>query len=306
MKKIIVAALALFTICGANSQQDAMLSQYMFNGLFLNPAYAGSHKYMTSSLLHRSQWVNFDGAPATYLVSIDGPIKSKNMGLGGVIMHDRIGITQETSLHVDYAYHIKAGKGKLALGARAGGSVYTADLDEIKVWDSNDQVYMGGRSTSFLPRFGAGIYYFSERWYAGLSVPTLIAYQKDYSFSVDVNDATMLERHYYLTGGYVFDVNENWKVKPSMLTKFLPKAPVQADFNLAFLYKDMLWLGGSYRTGDAAVFMIEYQANGRFRIGYAYDMTITDIRNYSGGSHEIMLGYDFGRDVTKVIDPRFF
>jgi type IX secretion system PorP/SprF family membrane protein len=305
MKRII----GIFFILGAFSataQQDAMLSQYMFNGLYLNPAYAGSHKYMTSTLLHRSQWVNFDGAPATYVVSADGPIKSQNMGLGGIIMHDRIGITRETSFHIDYAYQLKAGNGKLAFGIRAGGSMYSANLNDLQVWDAGDQIYQQGRVSTFLPRFGAGIYYYSPKWYAGLSVPTLMAWQKNQDFNVDVNKGTMLHRHYYLTGGYVVTLDEQWKMKPSALVKFLPGAPVQADVNLSFLYKDQLWMGASFRTGDAVVLLLEYQTNVRFRVGYAYDLTYSAIRKYSAGTHEIMIGYDFGKDLTKMKDPRFF
>jgi type IX secretion system PorP/SprF family membrane protein len=305
MKKIIISTLLLTSVV-SQAQQDPMLSSYMFNGLYLNPAYAGSHKYTSSTLLHRSQWVNFDGAPATYVISADGPIKGKNMGLGGIILHDRIGITKETSFHADYSYQIKAWEGKLAFGLRAGGSFYSANLDDLKVWDGGDQVYNQGRVSAFLPRFGAGLYYFSNRWFAGLSVPTLFAWQKNYDFHVDVNKATMLHRHYYLTGGYVFDLNEQWKVKPSALVKYLPGAPVQADFNVNFLYKDMLWLGSSFRTGDAVVFLLEYQTNARFRVGYAYDATFSAIRRYSAGSHEVMIGYDFGKDVVKMKDPRFF
>ena len=150
------------------------------------------------------------------------------------------------------------------------------------------------------------MYYFCDNWYAGLSVPTLLAYDVNNSFSFDVNESTFLNRHYYAYGGYVFKLNEQLKLKPSSLIKYLPSAPLEADINLHLLIKDQFWIGAGYRTNDAMVMMLEYQTNIRFRVGYAYDLTLTKIRNYSNGSHEIMIGYDFGKDLIKVKTPRYF
>lgn len=306
MKKIIIIIFVVALNITTKAQQDQMISQYMFNGLFLNPAYAGSHKYFTSSLLHRSQWVDFPGAPKTYLLAVDGllPTKSDNMGVGLIAGHDRIGATEQTDIYANYAYQLKLNKGRLAFGLKAGASNYVFNSN-VTVWDEGD-VNFTGRRTTWVPKFGFGTYYFTEKWYAGVSVPTLLAYDPDQTFSADVNESTFLNRHYYLNGGYVFTLNEKFKLKPSTLIKYLPTAPLQADINLNLLYNDQFWIGASYRSNSAVVFMVEYQTNARFRVGYAYDLTTTRIRNYSTGTHEIMIGYDFGKDLIKIKTPRYF
>lgn len=282
------------------------MSQYMFNGLFLNPAYAGSHQYFSSSLLHRTQWVSFPGAPKTSLVAIDGLIPKKdNMGVGLIVAHDRIGATEQTDVYANYAYQLRLKKGKLAFGLKAGVSNYIFKSSGVTVWDANDEVFTGRRS-AWLPKFGFGTYYFCDNWYAGISIPTLMAYDANHDFSFDVNKGSFLNRHYYVYGGYVFKLNEKFKLKPSTLVKYLPAAPVEADINLNLLYNDQFWIGASYRSMDAVVLMVEYQTNTRFRVGYAFDFTTSKIRNYSTGTHEIMIGYDFGKDLVKVKTPRFF
>jgi type IX secretion system PorP/SprF family membrane protein len=290
----------------ALSQQDPMLSQYMFNGLYLNPAYAGSHKYWTSTLTYRNQWVGFDGAPKTVIAAVDGPLPGKNMGLGAIFMHDQIGVTRQNSALVNYAYQLRFNDlGKLALGVQAGISQFSAKLTDLTVWD-NDQVFQNDLTSKVLPRFGLGAYWFADKWYAGLSVPTLFAYDPDKSFQIDVSRATFLHRHYLLTGGYVFTMNAWWKLKPSVLLKYVENAPLEGDFNLSTVFNNQFWVGVSYRTGDALAFLVEYQSNAYFRIGYSYDMTTTRLRNYSSGSHEIMIGIDFGKDLVKVKTPRYF
>lgn len=306
MKKSIIILFAVILNITANAQQEPMVSQYMFNGLFLNPAYAGSHQYFSSSLLHRTQWVSFPGAPKTSLVAVDGLIPKKdNIGVGLIVAHDRIGATEQTDVYANYAYQLRLKKGKLAFGLKAGVSNYIFKSSGVTVWDANDEVFTGRRS-AWLPKFGFGTYYFCDNWYAGISIPTLMAYDANHDFSFDVNKGSFLNRHYYLYGGYVFKLNEKFKLKPSTLVKYLPAAPVEADINLNLLYNDQFWIGASYRSMDAVVFMVEYQTNTRFRVGYAFDFTTSKIRNYSTGTHEIMIGYDFGKDLVKVKTPRFF
>lgn len=307
MKKSVIIIFVVLLNITAKAQQDPMISQYMFNGLFLNPAYAGSHKYVTSSLLHRTQWVDFPGAPKTSFLAIDGliPSKSENMGLGLIVAHDRIGATEQTDIYANYAYQLKLNKGKLAFGLKAGVSNYVFKSADLTIWDANDDVFTG-RKTAWLPKVGAGAYYFTDKWYAGISVPTLLAYDANHDFSVDVNSGSFLNRHYYAYGGYVFKLNEQFKLKPSTLIKYLPAAPVEVDINLNLLYRDQFWIGASYRSMESVVFMVEYQTNSRFRVGYAFDYSITKIRKYSNGTHEIMIGYDFGKDLIKVKTPRYF
>ena len=307
MKKSIIIFFVVLLNIAAKAQQDPMISQYMFNGLFLNPAYSGSHKYYTSSLLHRTQWVNFPGSPKTTLLAVDGliPGKSENMGVGLIVTHDQIGATEQTDIFGNYAYQLKLKKGKLAFGLKTGVSNYVFKSNNVTVWDANDEVFTG-RRTTWLPKFGAGAYYFTEKWYAGISIPTLVAYDANHDFNFDVNKGTFLNRHYYAYGGYVFTLDKKFKLKPSALVKYLPSAPLEADLNLNLLYNDQFWIGASYRSMDAVVIMVEYQTNYRFRVGYAFDYTTSKIRKYSAGTHEIMIGYDFGKDLVKIKTPRYF
>lgn len=308
MKKVIIliAAFGLFTV-KSNAQQDPMVSQYMFNGLYLNPAYAGSHDYWSSTLSYRNQWVGFEGAPETAIAAVDGKIPEKNMGLGLVLMHDRIGVTKQNTAVFNYSYQIRTGSNsKLALGVNAGISQFSAKLTDLTVWDTDDQVFQNDLTSKILPRFGVGAYYFGKKHYVGFSIPTLFAYQKGMDFNFDLSRATFLRRHYLLTAGYVFETSKDIKIKPSVLLKYVNNAPLEADFNLATVYKDTYWIGASFRTGDAVSIILEYQTNSYFRIGYAYDITFSKLRNYSAGSHEIMIGIDFGKDLVKVKTPRYF
>lgn len=306
MKKIILISITLFLGISVKAQQDVMVSQYMFNGLFLNPAYSGSHKYFSSSLLHRSQWVGFTGAPQSSLIAIDGPLLNQKMGVGLIMSNDHIGVTDQTDIFGNYSYQLPLSKGKLAFGIKAGVSRYYSKYNQLTYWDQGDQVFNSNTITKWLPKFGFGTYYYAEKWYAGISIPTLLAYDENKNFSLDVNKSSDIRRHYFLTAGYVYELNKLFKLKPSFLLKYIPAAPLEVDINLNLLYNDQFWFGVSYRTEDAVTVLIEYQTNYRFRVGYAYDFTTSKIRNYSSGSHEILIGYDFGKDLIKVKTPRFF
>ncbi len=306
MKKIlIITGLALSSLF-ASAQQEVMVSQYMFNGLFINPAYAGSHKYFSSTLLHRNQWVSFPGAPKTFLVSADGPIANDKMGIGFIVAHDIIGVTSQTDINANYSYKIKLGNGKLAFGLKAGLSNYSVNTADLKVWNSDDAILSDDSQSQFLPKVGFGVYYYSSKWYGGISIPTLIAYENGNDFSMNIDQSSFLRKHFLINGGYVFDISEKIKLKPSSLIKYEKSAPIEADINCSILYDETIWFGISYRTNDAIIGIIEYQANKRFRVGYSYDFTLSEIGNYSSGSHELMIGYDFGKDLVNIKTPRFF
>jgi type IX secretion system PorP/SprF family membrane protein len=306
MKKLTLTLIVIMFCIRAIAQQDPMLSQYMFNGLFLNPAYAGSHRYFSSSMLYRTQWVGFDGAPRTSLFAIDGPIKNEKMGVGLIVAHDQIGVTRQTDVMGNYAYNIQLGKGKLAFGIKGGFGTYNAKVTDLTYWDKGDQIYANDIQSKFIPKFGFGTYYHTENWYAGFSIPTLLAYESGKDFKLDVEKSSFVRRHYLLTAGYVYSINELWKFKPSVLIKSVNNAPTEIDLNASIFYKDMIWFGCSYRSKDAVVLIAEYQANMQFRIGYAYDITLSRLNSYSNGTHEIMIGYDFGKDIIKVKTPRYF
>jgi type IX secretion system PorP/SprF family membrane protein len=305
MKRIAtVISMLAFSLMGS-AQQELQISQYMFNGLFLNPAYAGTHPYWSATVLHRSQWVNFPGAPKTNLLAVDGPIKDKNMGLGFMVTNDNIGLTKINDISAAYSYRIKLGKkdGQLSFGLRAGIRNQTfnvADLQNIP--DPNDPLYINGNQSVWTPKFDFGVYYYKERGYLGLSIPNVLAVD---SRKKDNTDAG-LRRHYYLNGGYVWKLSNSVDFKPSFLVKYEPTAPVSVDLNAHFLFNQRLWVGVSYRHNAAFVGMVEFAITPNLRAGYAYDYTTTAIRTFQGGSHEIMLGYDFTQKLVKIKNPRYF
>ncbi|HEX2618238.1 MAG TPA: type IX secretion system membrane protein PorP/SprF [Flavobacteriales bacterium] len=299
--------LAILCVRTAHAQQEVMVSQYMFNGLFLNPGYAGSHPYVSASLLHRAQWMNVDGAPRTSMLAIDGPLLGEKMGVGFTLVNDRIGISHETEVAGEYAYRIRTGAtGRLAFGLKAGIGVYSANLNELVYWDAQDALYQQNIKNTVLGKFGFGLYWHDDRSFVGLSVPTLYAADGALTSAVASALDHYYVQHYYLYAGHVFELNESFDLKPSVLLKYQQQAPPEVDLNCNVLFRDRFWLGVGYRTGDAVVGMVEYQISPMFRLGYAYDMTTSKLSTYTSGTHEVMLGMSFGRDPIKIKTPRYF
>jgi type IX secretion system PorP/SprF family membrane protein len=296
-----------FSLHPAMAQQELMISQYMFNGLFLNPAYAGSHPYASATLLHRSQWTGMPGAPRTNLAGIDAPLMDGKMGVGFTVAHDVIGVSRDMEMAVQYAYRIRTGgNGHLAFGLKAGLSLYSAKLSDLTYWDAQDAVYQNNISNAAVGKFGFGMYWNNERSYVGISVPTLHSTDGALVAETAGSPDHYFTQHYYLNAGHVLELNEDLDLKPNVLLKFQPQAPPEADLNLNLLYKERFWLGAGYRTGDGLVGMVEFQINHMFRAGYAYDMNTSELRRYNGGSHEVMLGIDLGREPIMIKNPRFF
>jgi len=309
MKQLRPYLIALGALCAtqAMAQQEVMVSQYMFNGLFLNPAYAGSHGYTSASLLHRTQWMQMAGAPRTSMAAVDGSIMHGKMGLGLSIVHDQIGVSRDLDIAGHYAYHLRLNEySKLSFGLRAGMSIYSARLSELIYWDTDDQIYRNDISDQKVGKFGFGIYWYNREAYVGLSVPTIHA--ADGNIRMDIAGTTdhYFTQHYYLHAGRVFPLGEYLDIKPSTMVKFMPNAPAEADINCNLLYRERIWFGLGYRTGDAFIGMLEFQVNTQMRIGYAYDMTTSRLSDHTSGSHEVMLGIDFGRELVKIKTPRYF
>lgn len=305
MKKYILPCMMILMPFLVKAQQDPMISQYMFTGLVLNPAYAGSHEFTNATALYRYQWANVstdngtDGwNPRTFVATVDGKIQSSNLAWGVILGNDQYGPSSKNDVIANFGYHLPVGNGKLSVGLRGGMSFYNADLNTLNNL-SNDPAFQTNASNAVLGNFGAGVYYYSKKFYAGVSVPHVVE-------NTLVTDNSTYERHYYATTGYVLEVSDNLAIKPSILMKAVNAAPVEFDFNLNFLISNMVWLGASYRTGDSYVFLVEYQATKNLRIGYAYDKLFTDLDTYSTGSHEFMISYDFGVSPLKVRSPRYF
>lgn len=307
LRKILLLVACSLAFSAAHAQQEVMVSQYMFNGLFLNPAYAGSHGYVSTSLLHRAQWVQMDGAPRTSMAAVDGSLLNGKMGLGFTIVHDQIGVSRDLDMSGHYAYHLRTGqRSRLSLGLRAGLSMYSARLSDLVYWDSNDPLYQSNIQNALVGKFGFGLYWYDATSYVGISVPTI--YAADGQLTIDAPDALdhYFTQHFYLQAGKVFPLGEYFDIKPSTVIKYQPEAPLQADINCNLLYKERIWFGAGYRTGDALVGMVEYQITPQMRIGYAYDMNTSRLRTYNAGSHEVMIGIDLGKDLIKIKTPRYF
>ena len=311
IKQIALVAVSLVTIClSANAQQEFMLSQYMFNQMVFNPGYAGSKHFISADALYRRQWVDFPGSPTTQTFSIHSPIGLTNMGGGLYVAHDNIGVTDKTDAYLNYAYHLKMNDNlHLGLGIRGGVSFYSARLQDLIYWDQNDKVFPQETQSNTLPNFGAGAYLYSRLYYVGIACPNLLSFSPDRPVTLNSDKLKNIPnqvRHYYITGGYVFEFSEDFVLKPSTMVKYTYNAPVEVDINVNALLAGAFWIGASYRTGDSFIGIIGYDITRQLHLGYAYDFTTTDIKDYSSGTHEITLGYDFGYDIMKMKTPRYF
>jgi type IX secretion system PorP/SprF family membrane protein len=300
---VIVVVLVLCYEQG-RAQQDAMYSQYMFNYLAVNPGYAGSRDVLSATGLYRKQWVNVEGAPSTTTFAIDMPIRHEQMGIGLMVFNDQIGVEKNTGLYASYAYRLRlTKKGTLAFGANIGFAQYRASLGNVdpKNPTTPDQAF--SRNVNNLnPNFGFGVFYSTDRFYLSASLPHVLA--SDLIESTELQ--SRLKKHYFLGAGYVFRVNPNLTLKPSVLVKVVEGAPMQGDANLNAWLMDKVGLGVSYRTGDAVVLLAEFQLLPALRFGYAYDITTTRLARYASGTHELMLRYEFATRKKKIVTPRYF
>lgn len=288
----------------ARGQQDPMFSQYMFNTLAFNPAYAGSADVFTLMALTRHQWVGFSGAPATQTLVGHSPLRKQHMALGGTILNDRAGPLRRTGAYMDYAYRLRTGEhGQLAFGLRGGAHIVQADLLSLGTVDADPT--SGAFSSKLMPNFGFGVFWHTTRAYVGLSIPKLLESELADGQGAAVETAREI-RHYFLMGGMVFDIGGGILFRPSTMIRVVKGAPLSADLNANFLLRDKLWLGAMYRWGNAFGFMAQYQFNEQFRAGYAFDLTTTRLAAYNAGTHEIMLGYDLRFSRGRTISPRYF
>lgn len=286
----------------AYGQQQVMFTQYMFNGLAINPAYAGSHESISMSLLAREQWTGLDGAPSTQTFAVHTPFVNQRIGLGLLVLHDKIGVTEQTGTYASYSYKIPFENGSnLAFGVQAGLTSFNAKFSEVS---STDPTFSNGDIKELHPAFGFGMYYSNKRMYAGLSIPQLNQRVIDGELA---DSDSKLVRHYFGTFGYLFTLNQSLKLKPSVLLKVVKGAPAEMDFNANLIINDVLWLGLSYRSFDSFDALFQVQVTNKLQIGYSYDLaTSSEIRRINSGSHEFMLHYLFSFDKKKIVTPRYF
>jgi type IX secretion system PorP/SprF family membrane protein len=308
LKKIIIALLLGFAGLNMNAQQEAMFTHYMYNTLAVNPAYAGSRDAITATVLHRSQWVSFKGAPTTQTLTVHGPLKSKKIGLGLSVVNDKIGPIRNTAAYADFAYILKlTEKSNLAFGLKGGINYMQANLSALVLDNQSDAAFENNISSKILPNFGFGMYYSTEKFYAGISAPKLLENNfitKETSFSTKI---TQEIRHYYVIAGAVFKLSENIDLKPTTFVKVTTGAPIEADLTTTFIFKKKLNAGVMFRTGDAVGVLVGYSIADQFHIGYSFDWSYgLKSFKYNNGSHEIMLSYDiFGKGKEKS-KARFF
>lgn len=325
MKKILLTFILLSVIqLTATAQQDAQYSQYMFNSLVINPAYAGYKEALNISLLHRHQWAGFDGAPVTESFLMDGAFfNNKNVGLGLAVVNDKIGIQRQTSAYANYSYRLPVGDGaRLAFGLALGLAQYSFDASEATLQNPDDDNYAGGDESYFAPEGKVGLFYSTDKFYAGLSATNLISNTANYAES-GKNIIARQARHYFLTAGYLLNLNPNLKFKPSFLIREDTKGPTNLDLNSFFIVKEKVWLGASYRTGinlgnksdtyggtfkkNSIIGAIQLSISEKFRVGYAYDYSLSNLNDVSNGTHEISIGMTLNsKKGTAMPTPRYF
>ena len=307
-RKITIALVGLLLwITDSYSQQDPQYTQYMYNMNIVNPAYAGSKGTLSLGLLGRSQWTNVNGGPQTMSFDAHAPV-GKKVGMGLSMIADEIGPAKEQNIYADFSYTISTSQeGRLAFGLKGGVTLLNVNLLDVVLpqTSTGDDPLFDENINDAFPNFGAGVYYYNDKWYAGFSVPNIL--KSEHLDKENINTKASEEVHYFLTTGYVFDLSSTLKLKPSVMIKGVTGAPISFDVNANVLLYDRFEMGASYRWQDAVSLLFNFGVTRSFRVGYAYDYTISEFSNSNtGGSHEIILLYDIDFTKKNLKSPRFF
>jgi type IX secretion system PorP/SprF family membrane protein len=296
--------LGLLMVITLKAQQDPQYTQYMYNTMTVNSAYAGSTGTLEAIVLHRSQWTGISGAPQTQSLTIHTPLRNEQIGIGFSAVNDKLGPSNELYLEGNFSYTIPlAYDHNLAFGLKAGGRMLNVDWTKGRYYDNVDALLNTNIDNKIKPSLGAGVYYYTDKWYVGASVPSFI--RADYYD--DIQETVISERlHYYFMGGYVFDVSDALKFKPAFLVKAVSGAPITTDISANFLLQEKVTLGASYRWGDAVSALAGFQINNEFYIGYAFDYTVSRLNKYANGTHEFVLRFQLQNRSRQIKSPRFF
>lgn len=312
MKKSYIAIIVsvLFgSVFTSNAQQDPQYTQYMYNTQVVNPAYAGSREALSLGGLYRSQWVGLDGAPKTITLSGHSPIGFSNVGIGLSLVSEEIGPSTKSWANVDFSYTIQTSdQGKLAFGLKAGASLLNVDYSKLNISDPGD-VFENNVDDKVNLQIGAGAYYYTNKFYVGLSVPNFVESTHFDEASIENSNIEALGKerlHYLLIAGYVFDLSENVKFKPAVLSKMVTGSPLQIDGSANFLFYDKFTLGGAYRWSASWSAMVGFQVTDSMFLGLAYDRETTDLTKYNDGSFEFFLRFDLFNRPDRILSPRFF
>ena len=309
MKKTIIIIFSAILPYISHAQQDAMYTHYMFNTLAVNPAYAGSRDALSITGLHRSQWIGFEGSPVTQTLTVHTPILTKNIGLGVSLINDKIGPVNISSLYFDFSYRIRFhDNANLAFGLKGGMNLRSLGLTDLDAYDSNDPALINDVRSQFLPNFGFGMYYYTDKFYAGVSIPKLLENNFITNTTIGTTNLASEERHYFLIAGTVFSINDEIKLKPTTFIKVSNGAPIEGDITATFIFNEKFSLGAMFRTGDALGLLAGINISKQFTLGYSFDWSYTNSTfKYNFGSHELMLRYEFNYKVGENIhSPRYF
>jgi type IX secretion system PorP/SprF family membrane protein len=304
VKKITLFFLLLAT-ASAFAQQDALFSQYRFNKLVINPAYAGTRDVMAFDLLNRYQWVGIEGAPRTITFSGQTPLRNPHVGLGFYLYSDAYGPTTNQGFMGTYAYRIKLQNGMLAFGLQVGFSYIRIDWDKF-IAEDPDIKLQGQERNKIKPDGSFGIFYSTKRFYGGISSTQLM--QNEYGMTIrnGMSSYSKLMRHFYAMAGYAFPINEEVVFRPSALIKYVNNAPLQVDIDASFLFNNVFWLGVAYRSKETVIFLTEFNIGNSLRVGYSFDIWLNNFMRYSKGAHEIHIGYDINLVKGRLHSPRYF
>jgi type IX secretion system PorP/SprF family membrane protein len=278
---------------GLTAQHNSSYSQYMFNGLLINPAYAGSNDALNLTALYRKQWTGIDNAPNTLSFTAHTPLKNKKVNLGLIVTSDRYGITEHLKTSLIYAYRIRLFKGHLSFGLLGGVDSYKLNWDKVRTTQEGDASFTSNTQKRLYPEAGFGIYFHSQKFFMGLSAPDMYSN----TFSID--------RTLALNMGGLINVSENLKIKPAVLLKYITNSPLDANISTTFYWKEIVGLGVGYSYNTSIIGLLDLKINDQFRIGYSYDYATTVLNKYSTGSHEIMLRYLFHYKVH-ALSTRYF
>ena len=286
------------------AQQDPQYTHYMYNHTAINPAYAGSQKGIEVFGLYRTQWMGLEGAPKTATLAMSTPLGTSGLGLGVNFTNDRLGVMNENRLALDLSYTVDLNyQYKLAFGVKGTGSLLDVTYSELTIYDGTDPVASHDIKNSFTPNLGAGLFLYSDKAYVGISAPNLFTQSR-----YDDNELTTLRQklHLYVTGGYVFDLNDNLKFKPAAMVKMVEGAPLQVDVSANFMWMEKFTLGAAYRWDAAVSGLVGFQATDAIMIGYSYDADTTKLAHYGAGSHEIFMRFNLFNGFKCLTAPRFF
>jgi len=305
MKRIIKILFTLLIPVGAFGQLTPVTDHYILNPVSLNPACAGSSGALNIAAFYRHQWVGINGAPVTMTLTADAPLRDNRIGLGFILLNDKIGVTNETQFITNYSYRVNLGKGSLSFGLGAGLISTNTAWSKLDPQDNGDEYYLIDSKPFYVPHASFGMYFVYKDYFAGLSVPKIFSYK--YNFDKGkyqlANDMSLF--NYMFTTGYSFKVSQKLKILPSTLLSYTSKEPMLYDLNMQVIYSDRLWFGLSYRSSNSVNALFQIQLGSQIKVAYSYDYDLNKIGNYSSGSHEIMLRYEF-RHKLNAISPLSF